>query len=198
MPATADEDLHMTRFALRAAALLTPLLAASPALAHGGHADGLGAGFAHPFLGVDHLLAMLAMGIWAAQAGMARAWMLPACFLGGMAAGIGLGLAEAIPPLEQTVAGTLVVLGLVVALAAPAPARLAIPLAAVFGLLHGSVHGLEIGGAPVLTAAGMLAASAVLHAVGYAAARGIGLQRALPRATGAAIASVGLMLVLVG
>lgn len=188
----------MTRFALRAAALLVLLLAAGPALAHVGHAEGLGAGFAHPFLGADHLLAMLAIGIWAAQAGMARAWMLPACFLGGMAAGIGLGLADAIPPLEQTVAGTLVVLGLVVALAAPAPARLAVPVAIVFGLLHGSVHGLEIGGAPLLTAAGMLSASALLHAAGYFGARTLTAHAPLPRATGAAIASVGLMLVMAG
>lgn len=188
----------MTRFALRAAALLAPLLAAGPALAHGGHAQGLGAGFAHPFLGADHLLAMLGIGIWAAQAGMARAWILPACFLAGMAGGIGLGVAEAVPPLEQAVAGTLVVLGLVVALAAPAPARLAVPLAIIIGLLHGSVHGLEIGGAPLPTAAGMLAASAVLHAAGYFGARALMVRDAIPRATGAAIASVGVMLVLAG
>ncbi len=188
----------MTRFALRAAALLAPLLAAGPALAHGGHVEGLGAGFAHPFLGADHLLAMLAIGIWAAQAGMARAWLLPACFLGGMASGIALGLLAPIAPLEQTVAGTLVVLGLVVAVAAPAPARLAVPAAIVFGLLHGSVHGLEIGGAPMTTAAGMLAASAVLHAAGYFGARALMVRDAIPRATGAAIASVGLMLVLAG
>ncbi|WP_198374383.1 HupE/UreJ family protein [Neoroseomonas rubea] len=188
----------MTRFALRAAALIVPLLAAGPALAHGGHTEGFGAGLAHPLIGLDHLFAMLAIGIWAAQGGLPRPWALPACFLGGMAVGIGLGMVAAVPPLEQTVAGTLVVLGVMVALTARVRAGLAFPAAALFGLVHGSVHGLEIGGAPLATTLGMLLASAGLHALGFVAARGLARRDMVVRASGAAIASVGVMLLVAG
>ena len=66
----------MTKRLLRASAVILPVLAAGPAFAHGGHAEGLAAGFTHPLLGIDHLVAMLAIGLWAAQSGMARAWAL--------------------------------------------------------------------------------------------------------------------------
>ncbi|MBP0462905.1 HupE/UreJ family protein [Roseomonas sp. PWR1] len=188
----------MTRFALSAAALVTTLLSAGPALAHGGHVLGFGAGFVHPLLGIDHLLAMVAIGIWAARGGLPRPWALPACFLGGMAVGIGLGVAAAIPPLEQTVAGTLVVLGVMVAITARVRAGIAFPAAALFGLVHGSVHGVEIGGAPLLTALGMLAASVALHALGFFAARGLARRDVFVRASGAAMASVGVMILLAG
>jgi urease accessory protein len=188
----------MTRFALRAAALTVLLLATGPAFAHGGHTEGFGAGLAHPLVGLDHLLAMLAIGIWAAQGGLPRPWALPACFLGGMSVGIGIGLVASIPPLEQTVAATVVVLGVMVAMTARVRVGLAFPAAALFGLVHGSVHGLEIGGAPLVTALGMLAASAALHALGFVAARSLGRRDAFVRAGGAAIASVGVMLLVAG
>lgn len=180
---------------LRASALILPVLAAGPALAHGGHAEGLAAGFSHPLLGVDHLVAMLAIGLWAGQSGLARAWALPAAFLGGMAAGIGLGLVTALPAwIEPGVAATVLVLGLVVALAVPMRAAIALPLAAAFGLLHGAAHGSEIGGSVLLTAAGMLAASAVLHAAGFTLGRVATGRVAMLRAGGAGIAAVGAVL----
>ncbi|MEO3471579.1 HupE/UreJ family protein [Roseomonas sp. CAU 1739] len=180
---------------LRASALILPILAAGPALAHGGHAEGLAAGFSHPLLGVDHLVAMLAIGLWAAQSGLARAWTLPAAFLAGMAAGIGLGLLTTLPAwIEPGVAATVLVLGLVVALAVPMRAAVALSLAAGFGLLHGAAHGGEIGGLVLLTAAGMLAASAVLHAAGFAMGRVATGRAAVLRAGGAGIAAVGAVL----
>lgn len=189
----------MTQRLLRAAALILPVLAAGPALAHGGHSDGLVGGFTHPLLGVDHLVAMIAIGLWAAQAGFARAWLLPAAFLGGMAGGIGLGLATELPAwIEPGVAGTVLVLGLVVALAVPLPASVALPVAGLFGLLHGAAHGGEIGGSVLLTAIGMLSASAVLHAVGFGLGRASAGRVALLRAGGAGIAAAGLALIIAG
>ncbi|MBR0672370.1 HupE/UreJ family protein [Neoroseomonas soli] len=184
---------------LRATALILPALAAGPAFAHGGHAEGLSAGFTHPLLGLDHLVAMVAIGLWAAQAGMARAWAVPAAFLAGMAAGIGLGLAAELPAwIEPGVAATVLALGLVVALAVPLPAAFALPLAGAFGLLHGTVHGGEIGGSVLLTALGMLGASALLHAAGFAVGRAAAGRVALLRAGGAGIAAAGVALVLAG
>jgi urease accessory protein len=189
----------MTQRLLRASALILPALAAGPALAHGGHSEGLGGGFAHPLLGVDHLVAMLAIGLWAAQAGFARAWALPAAFLGGMAGGIALGVLTTLPGwIEPGVAATVLVLGLVVALAVPMRAAVALPLASLFGLLHGAAHGGEIGGSALLTATGMLAASAVLHAAGFAMGRMVAGRVAVLRASGAGIAAVGGALLLLG
>jgi urease accessory protein len=189
----------MTLRLLRASALILPILAAGPALAHEGHSEGLAAGFAHPLLGVDHLVAMLAIGLWAAQAGLARAWWLPGAFLGGMAAGIATGVTTALPGwIEPGVAATLLVLGLVVALAVPMRAAIALPLAGAFGVLHGLAHGGEIGGSLLLTAAGMLAASALLHAVGFAVGRAAAGRAMVARAGGAGIAAAGVALMLAG
>jgi len=185
----------MTMRLLRACAAILPVFAAGPALAHGGHLEGLGTGLAHPLLGMDHLVAMLAIGVWAAQAGPARAWVLPGAFLAGMAGGIALGAFAQGPMLmEHGVAGTLVVLGMVIALAMPCRAVLAVPVAAVFGLVHGLAHGSEIAGSVLPTALGMLAASAALHAAGYLAGRAATGRLALARAGGAGIAALGLVL----
>lgn len=188
----------MTSQLRRASALILPMLTATgPALAHGGHADGLGAGLAHPLLGMDHLVAMLAIGLWAAQARFTRAWWLPAAFIGGMAGGIALGVATMSPAwIEPGVAATVLILGLVVALAVPMRAALALPLAGGFGLLHGLAHGSEIGGSLLLTAAGMLAASAALHAAGFALGRAATGRLALLRAGGAGIAAAGVALII--
>lgn len=180
---------------LRAAALTLPVLAAGPAFAHGGHAEGLAAGLTHPLTGVDHLLAMVAIGLWAAQSGMVRAWASPGAFLGAMAAGIGLGVLLPVPTgAEHAVAASVLGLGLLVAIAVPMPAGAAIGLAALLGLLHGAVHGAEIGGAFALTAGGMLLASAGLLAMGYATGRSAARGATVVRIGGAGIAAVGLLL----
>jgi urease accessory protein len=183
----------------RALALLLPLLAATPALAHGGHTEGFGAGLAHPMLGLDHLVAMVAIGLWAAQAGRGQSWLLPGGFLAGMAGGIALGQMAAPPPgIEHGVAASVLALGLIVAIAVPLRLVVALPLALGFGLLHGAVHGGEIGGAVAATALGMLAASAALHAVGFGIGRAAAGRLALARAGGAGIAAVGTLLLVVG
>lgn len=175
---------------IRALALLLPLIAATPALAHGGHAESFGAGIAHPLLGLDHLVAMVAIGLWAAQRQMIA---LPLGFLAGMAGGIALGLGFELPSVvEHGVAGTLVLIGLAVALAVRLPAMTVVAAATVFGLLHGAVHGGEITGPAAMTGAGMLLGSALLHGVGYAA--GSAAAQRLTQAGGAAVAAVGVAL----
>jgi urease accessory protein len=184
---------------LRACAAILPVFAAGPALAHGGHLQDFGTGLAHPLLGLDHLVAMLAIGVWASQAGLARIWALPAAFLAGMAGDIALGVFAQAPMLmNHGIAGTLVVLGIVIALAMPCRAGLALPAAAVFGFIHGLAHGSEIAGSALPVAAGMLAASAALNALGYLAGRAATGRVALARAGGVGIAAAGLVLIIAG
>lgn len=178
---------------------------AGPALAHTGHdaASGLAAGFAHPFSGLDHLLAMAAVGLWALQQGSRRALLLlPAAFVLPMALGFGLAFAGlALPVVETGIALSVLVLGLLVAFAAKPPLAVAAALTAVFALLHGHAHGSELPQADMAAAyaAGMVGATALLHGLGLLGAR-LAEQLALPaltRAAGAAAALIGLV-ILVG
>jgi len=178
--------------------LAAPLLASAlPALAHpqaaaaalGPAAGGLLAGFAHPFSGVDHLLAMLAVGIWSARQPDGR--LLPLMFLVVMAGGAAAGAAGlAIAGLETGIAATVALAGCLVALAARVPRAAGMALVAAFALLHGNAHGHEL--PQLASAAGFLAASAVLLCAG----RWFGMvARALAvRAAGAGIAAGGLLL----
>lgn len=139
----------------------------SSALAHPGHAfGGIGSGLLHPFSGMDHLLAMVAIGLWAGQRGMHQVWLLPAVFMSLLAAGAGVALLfPALPMIETGIAASVLVLGLIIALAVKVPTALSIVLAAAFGFVHGYAHGLEMPGtaAPALYALGFLAATAALH-----------------------------------
>lgn len=171
----------------------------SAALAHPGHnVSGLAAGLMHPFSGLDHLLAMVAVGLWAAQSGSRKVWLLPVTFMTMLAAGAGLAMQwQALPMVEAGIATSVLALGLLVALSMQLPAALAVGVTALFGLLHGYAHGLELpeSAAPVSYALGFLAATAVLHAsgivVGVAARR---RHEMLARVLGAAIAASGVYL----
>jgi urease accessory protein len=155
----------MRRLPLIVAALLAPL----PALAHSGgeHVHGLSMGFAHPLLGVDHLVAMVAIGLWAGLLGGRFTWLMPAGFMGGMAAGGALGLAGVgLPMVEAGLLASLIVLGALVGAARRLPVVLALPMVAAFGLLHGHAHGVEVVGDAFGYAAGFLTATALLHGAG--------------------------------
>lgn len=162
----------MRRLAL-AAALLAPL----PAFAHEGHAPAMGflAGLAHPFGGLDHLVAMVAVGLWAASHGTRRmALALPGAFLGAMIAGGLLGAVAPAPPIvEYGVLGTSVLLALAVAASLRLPAAASIALVALAGVFHGVAHGAEMaaGSSIALYGAGFLVATAALHGFGYGVAR---------------------------
>lgn len=193
-------------------AALFSTLAAAPALAHPGHPGdfhdaGFATGFAHPFGGLDHLLAMLAVGLWAIQQAMTgerRAlWLLPAAFVLPMAAGFVLGFSGvALPGVETGIALSVLVLGLVVAFAVKPPLPAAMAVTALFALFHGHAHGTEMPGmadAALVYGTGMVLATALLHAIGLVAAR-LAQQLALPvltRVAGGAVALAGVV-ILVG
>ncbi len=192
--------MSLPRLALTTLPFLALAFGATPALAHAGHEHGLVAGFLHPLMGADHVAAMVAIGLWAASLDWRRGWLPPVGFLAGMAGGIALGLAGGIGlgfgVVETAVAGSLVVLGAMLAMAQPFRPALAMLLVLVAGLVHGLAHGGEIGGAGFVTALGMLAGSALLH--GFGAALGVASARyaGALRFGGAAIAGFGALLLL--
>lgn len=194
-------------------ALILPVLAAAliagPALAHTGVDSGAGfvTGFAHPFGGLDHLLAMLAVGLWAVQYAVRAQtklalWLLPAAFVLPMALGFALGFAGiALPGVETGIALSVLILGLAVAAAARPPLVAAITVTALFALFHGHAHGSELPHAEMAVsyAGGMLLATALLHGLGLAGAT-LAQRIRLPvltRAAGAAVALAGIV-ILVG
>ncbi|AQR64090.1 urease accessory protein [Aquaspirillum sp. LM1] len=173
--------------------LFFPLaLASHAALAHSGHDSAtLFAGFSHPLGGLDHLLAMLAIGLWAGQQGGAARWQAPLSFVLLLALGGALGMAGlALPGVEGGIAASVLVLGLLVAGQARLPRAVGLALAGGFALLHGLAHGAEmpLDGSPLAYAAGFVLASACLHLIGLGVS--LPLQR-LARALGAAIAVAG-------
>lgn len=184
------------------AKLLTAVLlsvASGAAFAHPGHnVSGFAAGLMHPFSGLDHLLAMVAVGLWAAQGGGRRIWLLPAAFMTMLAVGAGIAMHwQGLPLVETGIAVSVLALGLVTALSLQLPASLSVAITALFGLLHGYAHGLELpeSAAPVSYALGFLAATATLHLGGIAL--GVVSHRnyaVLSRLLGAAIAVSGAYL----
>ncbi|TLY53400.1 MAG: HupE/UreJ family protein [Gammaproteobacteria bacterium] len=171
---------------------------ATTTLAHPGHADppgGFGAGFAHPLSGLDHLLAMVVIGIWAAQLGGRAVWAVPLSFLCVMALGATFALNGVAPfEIEAGIAASLLALGLLVISARRLPVASAATLTGLFALFHGAAHGSELPGLadPFGYTGGFLAATAMLHVFGVAI--GVLMQRrapALARITGAATAVAG-------
>lgn len=176
---------------------ILPVLLATPALAHVGPGmhHGLAAGLAHPLSGADHVLAMVAVGLWAAMLGGRAIVGVPAAFVAAMLGGFGLALAGVwLPIVEPMIIASIVVLGLVVATALrPSPAIAAVIVAA-FAVFHGHAHGTEFGSAGAAAfAMGFAGATVLLHAAG------IGLGLALKsgvatRVLGAGTALAGALL----
>jgi len=178
---------------------VAPVLAvvSGAALAHPFHAvsGGATAGFLHPFSGFDHLLAMVAVGLWAARRGGRALWLAPACFVGAMLAGGTAGFAGVLlPATEHLVAGSVLALGLFVALPRTPALGTGCAMIAAFGAFHGLAHAAELpASAPaVYYAAGFVAATALLHAAGVLVGRA--LRAAVLRATGIPIALAGVWL----
>ncbi|MGU3540771.1 HupE/UreJ family protein [Methylobacterium sp. A54F] len=171
--------------ALPAALLLLPL----PALAHPGHGDAAGFlhGFQHPLGGLDHVLAMVAVGLLAAIRGGRALWLLPAAFLTMMTGGALLGMAGiALPHAEAGIALSIVAFGIAAAMGLSLPLVGATLLVAAFAVFHGYAHGAEMPEAAsgLAYGAGFLAATALLHAAGI----GLGLAAGgLTRGRGAAL-----------
>jgi urease accessory protein len=160
---------------LRPVAAAAAILAAmsGAALAHTGHgeASGLAHGFLHPLGGLDHVLAMVAVGLFAAHLGSRALWLVPATFVAAMALGGVLGMAGvAVPFVETGIALSVVVLGLAVALRMSVPTLAAMALVGFFAIFHGHAHGAEmpVDASGANYAAGFLMATALLHGVGIA------------------------------
>jgi urease accessory protein len=149
------------------------LLSAGPALAHAGEggAGGFFAGLMHPVLGPDHVVAMVAVGLWGAFLGAPAIWLLPIVFPLVMAFGGVLGIfGVPIPAVEAGIAASAIVLGLMVALAARPPLWSAALLVGAFAIFHGFAHGRELpaGANAVAFAAGFVIATGLLHLTGIA------------------------------
>jgi urease accessory protein len=156
-------------------------------------------GLLHPFSGLDHVLAMVAVGLWASQLGGRALWLLPLTFPAVMALGAALGLSGVtLPWVEIGIAGSVMVLGAVVALALRPSLAISIPLIGAFALLHGYSHGVELpASASALSyGAGFIAATLMLHAVGIATGLIAGCLpvRFTARTAGGAIAVLGVVL----
>lgn len=177
-----------------AAALLAGL--AGAAQAHTGHGThSLFEGLVHPF-GLDHLLAMVAVGVWSVSAlPHGKAWQGPATFLLALVASAALGAAGvSLPFLEQGVALSVVLFGVMLVLARqPVSASLGLGLVAAAASLHGLAHGAETPPTGFAGyAAGFLLSTAALHTVGVVV--GIGIRRALAERSDWALGSLGALL----
>lgn len=187
---------------IRTALVLTSTLGLiSPALAHTGHGhvDGFVAGFIHPLFGLDHVLAMLAVGLWAGLIGGRAMWAWPLAFVAVMSAGGAAAMAGfALPMVETGIAASVLVLGLLVAARANAPVVVGAAVCGLFALFHGYAHGAELPGAVGAAgyALGFMVATAALHAAGVAAALVTGrlLTPLMTRVAGAGVALAGVVL----
>ena len=143
------------------------MLSAAPAFAHTGEsAGGFISGLAHPILGPDHVVAMLAVGLWGAFLGMPAIWLLPVVFPLVMAFGGVLGIIGApMVAVETGIATSAIVLGVMVALAARPPLWAAAMLVGAFAIFHGYAHGKELpdGANAVAFSAGFVIATGLLH-----------------------------------
>jgi urease accessory protein len=162
---------------MRALLALALTLLPTAAFAHTGHGDtaGLLHGFMHPVGGLDHVLAMVAVGVFAYVLGGRALWLVPLSFVGMMAVGFGLGIGGvAVPFVELGIALSSVVIGAAAAWGRPMPAAAAMALVGVFAVFHGHAHGAEMpaGALGFEYALGFMIATALLHLAGIAAAMG--------------------------
>lgn len=158
---------------------------------------GFWGGFLHPLHGLDHLLAMFAVGLLASQWRGRRALVLPAAFVMLAAVGWLLGFTGLpLPHTDVMILASVLVLGLLVSIEPRLSMWVAVGIVALFGLFHGHAHGTELPGSAVLVGVGMIAATAMLHAVGIAAGLALREHRAaaMIRATGLAIVVAGIAL----
>jgi urease accessory protein len=155
------------------AALAACVLAPSLAFAHTGIGQtvGFAHGFTHPVSGLDHVLAMILVGVLAWQLGGRALWLVPTTFVSVMAIGGALGMMGiSVPFVEAGIAFSVIVLGAVVALGIRAPAAIAAGVVGLFAIFHGHAHGSEMpaAAAGIAYAAGFMLATSVLHIAGVA------------------------------
>lgn len=178
-----ETSLMLKKLTLAATALA---LSSLPAFAHLNPEEhgSFAAGFSHPLFGLDHILAMIAVGLWAALLGGRSIWLVPTAFVATMMIGFlvalsGLGL----PFVEPVIAASVVVLGLLTLVALQVPTAVGMVMVGFFALFHGYAHGGELGEAGALSfCLGFAVATALLHATGVVI--GLGMGRIAGGATG--------------
>lgn len=179
------------------------------AYAHPGHDAGLHhvaaffAGSIHPFTGLDHLLAMIAVGIWSMQAfrhSSSNVWIVPLAFAGLMLTGGVIGISGVHTPfVEPMIAASVLVLGMFVALRVKLPLPAGVAMVGAFAIFHGIAHGSELpAGHSLALLSGMVIGTMLLHITGMLMGRFV-LERNvwLPRLAGAVVAAFGLGLLAV-
>ncbi|MBB2972074.1 HupE/UreJ family protein [Mesorhizobium sp. RMAD-H1] len=196
----------MRKSALLSTAILT--LVATPALAHLNPAEhgSFAAGFSHPLFGPDHILAMVAVGLWAALLGGRALWLVPAAFVATMMAGFMLALAGApLPFVEPVILASVVAIGLLAAIALKVPTPAAMAMVGFFALFHGHAHGGEMGSAGAAAyGLGFALATAILHVAGIGIGLGLprlfgsDMGRTVARLAGGATALAGIWLAVAG
>lgn len=166
----------------------------SLAFAHPGHTDGFVAAFTHPFTGVDHLLMMLGVGIFAGRIGGNARWQLPLAFLTAMTVGWFFGaIGFVFAGIDSGIAAGLIALGTLLAWQTNMSRFAQFAIIAMFASLHGLAHGGELSNAtPLTTSVGFLAATALLHGVGLLIAELLPREKQnVYRALGASLAVIG-------
>jgi urease accessory protein len=188
----------MKRFSLCAAAMALFIFAVTANAHEGaGVAGGFTSGFLHPLLGWDHVIAMVAVGLWGAFLGAPAIWILPVVFPLVMAFGGALGvMGIPIPAVETGIAASAIVLGAMVAMAARPRIWIAAVIVAAFAIFHGHAHGTELPGAanPLAYSLGFVIATGLLHVSGIAfgSLTQWPLGKVLVQASGGVIALVGV------
>ena len=175
-----------------------------PALAHAhpGHGivtGGIGWGLAHPFTGLDHILAMIAVGLWAVQIGKRALWLLPLSFVSAAALGAALGMSGVrLPLVEPAILASVIGIGALVAFATRLPLAVSVAILSLAAIFHGQAHGSELpaDSSGIQAILGFIIATTILHAIGIAA--GLALERTAKhgaiRLAGAAILSAAVLM----
>ena len=186
-------------------ATLAATTVSTAAFAHPGQveASGFATGFAHPIGGLDHILAMIGVGLFAWMLKGRALWLVPAAFVGMMAIGGMLGVFQvSVPMVELGIALSIVVIGALVALGKSIPVAAAMAIVGVFAVFHGHAHGTEMPEtmSGMAYGFGFMAATAVLHAAGIGAGFAIGKIGEVrgfrvARVGGAAMAAIGVAII---
>ena len=184
--------------------LAVAVLATDTAQAHvgAGPVNGFAHGFAHPWTGIDHILTMIAVGVFAFNLGGRALWVVPLSFVGMMMVGGALGMAGvAIPFVEAGIGFSVLALGLAVAFGLNLPTLAAMACVGLFAIFHGHAHGAEMpeSASGLEYGAGFILATASLHAVGIGIGFGVGrlgqaYGRRVMQAAGGGMALAGVAL----
>ena len=181
---------HLTRWSMA----LIIMVFSGIAQAHPGHGGGYMAGITHPFTGLDHLLAMLAVGVWAAHLGGRAKWLVPASFIACMAVAASVGMSGiALPMVESGIATSVLLLGLLIAFSVKVPVALSASIVGLFAVFHGYAHGAEIPqlSTPWIYGIGFVLSTAALHGMGLLLGHGLHKRISSLRSVGAIIAASG-------